>query len=120
MAPPGADGQRWSRASQHEQLWEPPHHSPCALSYGAPSGSFAANSAWLVIAALAHNLLRWTALLGGLASANIVAKTVRRYLVLAGRLTRSGRRDTLHLPKQWPRQRAFLAALRRIRLIAIC
>jgi hypothetical protein len=29
-----------------------------------PSGRFAANAAWTVIAALAHNLLRWTGALG--------------------------------------------------------
>ena len=87
----------------------------------APSGKFMANSAWLVIAALAHNLLRWTALIGGLAPATVVAKTVRRrYLALPGRLTRSGRRTTLHLPRRWPRQRAFLAALGRIRAVTLC
>lgn len=87
----------------------------------APSGRFAANSAWLVMAALAHNLLRWTTLIGGLAPGTIVAKTVRRrYLTLPGRLTRSGRRATLHLPKRWPRQRAVLAALARIRAVALC
>jgi hypothetical protein len=87
----------------------------------APSGRFAANSAWLVISALAHNLLRWTTLIGGLAHATIVAKTVRRrYLTLPGRLTQSGRRATLHLPRRWLRQRGFLAALARIRAIALC
>ena len=29
-----------------------------------PSGRFFANAAWTVIAALAHNLLRWTTLIG--------------------------------------------------------
>jgi hypothetical protein len=29
-----------------------------------PSGQFFANAAWLVCAALAHNLIRWTAMLG--------------------------------------------------------
>jgi DDE family transposase len=29
-----------------------------------PSGRFAANAAWLLAATLAHNLLRWTAILG--------------------------------------------------------
>ena len=87
----------------------------------APSGKFNANAAWLVIAALAHNLLRWTALIGGLAQATVVAKTVRRrYVALPGRLTRSARRQTLHLPRRWPRPGAFLAALARIRAIALC
>jgi len=87
----------------------------------APSGKFMANSAWLVIAALAHNLLRWTTLIGGLAPGAVVAKTIRRrYLALPGRLTHSARRTTLHLPSRWPRQRAFLRALDRIRAIALC
>jgi hypothetical protein len=87
----------------------------------APSGNFAANSAWLVVAALAHNLLRWTTLIGGLAPGTVVAKTVRRrYLTLPGRLTRSARRTTLHLPKRWPRPRAFTAALSSIRAVALC
>ena len=86
----------------------------------APSGKFAANSAWLVIAALAHNLLRWTTLIGGLTPGTIVAKTIRRrYLTLPGRLTRSARRTTLHLPTRWPRQRAFAATLARIRAVAL-
>lgn len=52
----------------------------------APSGKFFANSAWLVIAALAHNLLRWTAAIGGLATGPLVAKTIRRrHLDLPGR-----------------------------------
>ena len=29
-----------------------------------PSGKFAANAAWLLIATLAHNLLRWVAAIG--------------------------------------------------------
>lgn len=87
----------------------------------APSGKFTANAAWLVIAALAHNVLRWASLIGGLGPTPVVAKTVRRrYLALPGRLTRSGRRTMLHLPNRWPRQRAFLAALARIRAIALC
>jgi hypothetical protein len=87
----------------------------------APSANFAANSAWLVVAALAHNLLRWTTLIGGVAPGTVVAKTVRRrYLALPGRITRSARRTTLHLPKRWPRQRAFTAALSRIRAVALC
>ena len=86
----------------------------------APSGKFFANSAWLVIAAFAHNLLRWTTLIGGLATGPIVAKTTRRrYLTLPGRLTRSARHTTLHLATRWPRQRAFTAALARIRAVVL-
>jgi hypothetical protein len=67
------------------------------LKHGAglrhcPSGVFLANAAWLVLATLAHNLLRWVATIG-LGSADLmVAKTLRRRLLhLPGRLTRSAR-----------------------------
>jgi hypothetical protein len=81
-----------------------------------PSGKFFANSAWAVIATLAHNLLRWIAALGLRHDGPIVAKTIRRrYLTLPGRLTRSARRRTLHLPARWPWQRSFEDALTRLR-----
>ena len=65
-----------------------------------PSGKFAANAAWLVIATLAHNLLRWVAAIGlGARQELVVTKTLRRTLLnLPGRLTRSARRLILHLP----------------------
>jgi hypothetical protein len=81
-----------------------------------PSGNFFANSAWAVIATLAHNILRWIAALGLRIDGPIVAKTIRRrYLTLPGRLTRSARRHTLHLPARWPWQRNFDDALARLR-----
>jgi hypothetical protein len=81
-----------------------------------PSGKFFANSAWAVIATLAHNILRWIATLGLRHDGPIVAKTIRRrYLTLPGRLTRSARRQTLHLPARWPWQRTFDDALVRLR-----
>jgi hypothetical protein len=68
-----------------------------------PSGVLLANAAWLVIAALAHNLLRWVATVGLGTTGQVVAKTLRRHLlVLPGRLTRSARRRLLHLPCDWP------------------
>jgi hypothetical protein len=86
----------------------------------APSGRFFANAAWLVIAALAHNLLRWTAAMGLGVRGLVVAKTLRRrYITIPGRLTRSARRDTLHLPACWPRRRPFLAALEHVRAIRL-
>jgi len=58
-----------------------------------PSGRFFANAAWVVLAALAHNLLRWVAALGLAIEGLVVAKTIpRRFLALPGRLTRSARR----------------------------
>jgi hypothetical protein len=85
-----------------------------------PSGQFAANSAWLLAATLAHNLLRWTATLGlGVREQQTVAKTLRRTLLaLPGRLTRSARRWTLHLPAGWPWAHSFAMALARLRCIS--
>jgi hypothetical protein len=84
-----------------------------------PSGRFAANAAWLLAATLAHNLLRWTASLGlGVRDQQTVAKTLRRTLLhLPGRLTRSARRWTLHLPSGWPWAHSFRMALARLRCI---
>jgi Transposase DDE domain group 1 len=83
-----------------------------------PSGRFNANAAWLVLTALVHNLLRWVASLGLRLSGLVVAKTIRRrYLSLPGRMTRSGRVDTLHLPTRWPWRDALLAALVRLRAL---
>jgi hypothetical protein len=81
-----------------------------------PSGQFNANGAWTVIACLAHNLARWTSLLGLGDPTPRAARTLRRRLLaLPGRLTRSARRWTLHLPARWPWQHDFLRALTRIR-----
>jgi hypothetical protein len=47
-----------------------------------PSGKFGANAAWLLIATLAHNLLRWVAAIGlGVCGELVVAKTLRRTLL---------------------------------------
>jgi hypothetical protein len=81
-----------------------------------PSGVFNANAGWLVLATLAHKLLRWTTRLGGSTAGPVVAKTLRRrYLTIPGRITRSARRTTLHLPTRWPWRDAFTAALSRLR-----
>ena len=83
-----------------------------------PSGRFYANAAWAVIAALAHNLLRWTSVIGLPGQTIRAARTVRRRLLgLPGRLTRSARRWTLHLPARWPWQHDFIHALARIRAL---
>jgi len=84
-----------------------------------PSGRFFANAAWLVLVTLAHNLIRWTATLGlGARDELVVAKTQRRTLLaMPGRLTRSARRFTLHLPARWPWAHSFVMALARLRCI---
>ena len=77
------------------------------LKYGVglnhlPSGRFAANAAWLAVQVLAHNLARWT---GRIALREAVATTKtlrRRFFSMAGRITRSARRLTLHLPRAGP------------------
>jgi hypothetical protein len=83
-----------------------------------PSGRFNANAAWTVIACLAHNLLRWTSLIGLPGTTVRTARTVRRRLLaLPGRLTTSARRWTLHLPARWPWEHDFIRALARIRAL---
>ena len=84
------------------------------LKYGVglnhmPSGRFAANAAWLAIQVMAHNLARWTARTG-LGEQVVTTKTLRRrFFSLAGRITRSARRLTLHLPQRWPWETQFSA-----------
>jgi Transposase DDE domain group 1 len=81
-----------------------------------PCGQFHANSAWTVIAALSHNLLRWTELIGLPGRVTSAARTLRRRLLaLPGRLTLHAGAWTLHLPARWPWQHDFTAALGRIR-----
>jgi len=80
-----------------------------------PSGSFAANSAWLVLAAIAFNLTRAAGALASNVHAKATTATLRRQLInVAARVTRSARRATLRLPTAWPWatawQRLFTAA----------
>jgi hypothetical protein len=83
-----------------------------------PSGKFLANSAWTVIAALAHNLLRWTTLIGLPGTTIPTARTVRRRLLsVPGRITRTARQITLRMPARWPWDHQFLTALARLRAI---
>ena len=92
------------------------------LRYGVglnhlPSGRFPANAAWLAVQVIAHNLARWTARIG-LSQPAVTTKTLRRrFFSLAGRLARSARRLTLHLPQRWPWQNQFSGALARLRAL---
>ena len=102
------------------------------LKYGVglnhlPSGRFAANAAWLAVQSLprtrygvlAHNLTRWTVRLG-LGEQVVTTKTLRRrFFSMAGRLTRSARRLTLHLPRGWPWAEQATLALARLRAIPL-
>ena len=86
-----------------------------------PSGRFGANAAWLALGALAHNLARWAARLGKItegAGPIVLATLRRRYIAVPGHLSRSGRRTTLHLAKDWPWAKGFLAALSALRELA--
>ncbi len=85
-----------------------------------PSGHFSANAAWLVCAALAHDLIRWTAMLGGITSEEqlTVARTVRtRFLSVPGRLVSRSGRPTLRTPLEWPWAGAFERALTLLRAL---
>jgi hypothetical protein len=94
------------------------------LKYGVglnhmPSGRFGANAAWLGINVVAHNLARWTSRLG-LGESLIATDTLRRrHLRTPGRLTRSARRLTLHLPTHWPWAERFNASLANLRSVVL-
>ena len=84
-----------------------------------PSGRFAANGAWLAVQVMAHNLARWTARIG-LGERTVTTKTLRRRVfALVGRITRSARRLTLHLPRRWPWESQFTRALARLRALPL-
>ena len=70
-----------------------------------PSGSFAANSAWLVLAAIAFNLTRAAGTLASVFHTKATTATIRRQLIaVPARLASSARRLVMHLPTDWPWQ----------------
>lgn len=78
-----------------------------------PSGRFGANSAWILCAAIAHNLLRATGVLAGATNAVARGATLRRRIVnIPARLARPQRRPVLHLPTHWPWTDHWLALWR--------
>ena len=73
-----------------------------------PSGSFTANSAWLVCASMAFNLTRSAGVLASAFHAKATTGTIRAQLInVPGRLARSARRLVLHLPTGWPWETAW-------------
>jgi hypothetical protein len=95
------------------------------LKYGMglnhmPSGRFGANGAWLAFNVMAHNLTRWVEAIGLHEAPPMTTKTMRRRpLRVPGRLTRSGRRSSLHLPTHWPWAAQFQEALRLVRAVPL-
>lgn len=70
-----------------------------------PSGKYAANAAWLVLAVIAHNLTRAAAVIADPAGKlrRAVTATIRRTLIgVPARIARSARKLRLHLPERWP------------------
>ena len=85
-----------------------------------PSGRFHANGAWLCCAALAHNLMRWTAILGQPTPTQqrIVARTVRHQLiVMPARLVNRAGNPTLRGPLNWPWRHWFTRRLTALRAL---
>jgi hypothetical protein len=81
-----------------------------------PSGNFMANSAWLVLAAIAFNLTRTAGALASIFHAKATTATIRAQLInVAARITRFARRSCLRLPTAWPWaaawQQLFTAAI---------
>jgi hypothetical protein len=75
-----------------------------------PSGRFGANSAWVLCAAIAHNLLRAAGMLTGDRHARARGSTLRRKIVnVPARLARPQHRPILHLPTHWPWSKSWLA-----------
>jgi hypothetical protein len=73
-----------------------------------PSGRFAANSAWLVLAAMAFNLTRAAGALASAFHARATTGTIRTQLIaVPARLARSARRLRLHLPRNWTWEQAW-------------
>ena len=73
-----------------------------------PSGHFAANSAWLVCAAMAFNLTRAAGSVASTFHAKATTGTIRAQLInVPARLAKSARKLTLHMPEHWPWEPAW-------------
>ena len=86
-----------------------------------PSGDFSANAAWMCCAVLAHNLIRWSANLGGLVEEDtlVVAATLRtRYFAVPARLVNRSGTPTLRGPTLWPWALSFTRALTSLRAVS--
>lgn len=80
-----------------------------------PSGVFAANAAWLVLAVIAFNLTRAAGTVAAPDLARATTATLRRTLVtVPARVATSARRITVHLPQDWPWETAWTALFDRV------
>ncbi len=85
-----------------------------------PSGRFNANGAWLALAMLAHNLIRWADTITTGTPRLITGGTIRRTLIATpGRISSSARRLTLHLPTRWPWAKHVTSMLDQLRTIKL-
>lgn len=83
-----------------------------------PSAKFAANAAWFSLAAMAHNLARWTLAAAGTEWARATTQTLRDKLVsMPARLVHTARRLKLRAPTNWPWKGAYHRALTTIAAI---
>ncbi len=93
--------------SRHHRQPSTPTSATGPLAH-LPSGSFAANAAWLACATMAFNLTRAAGALASVFHAKATTATIRAQLVnVPARLARSARRLTLHLPRGWPWKSAW-------------
>lgn len=91
------------------------------LKHGAgaihmPSGSFNANATWLMATVMAHNLVRWTQILGNPDSdTTVTLPTFRTRIVsIPGRIVNRSGNTVLRLPKRWPFQEQFATIITNI------
>ena len=85
-----------------------------------PSGKFDANSAWLVHAVLAHNLMRQVSYLGEITpnESMVIARSFRNHFIsLVGRLVNRSGKITLRTPARWPWAKSFMKALITLRAL---
>jgi hypothetical protein len=73
-----------------------------------PSGQFSANTAWAIMTAVTHNLLRAAGTVADQTMAVARGATLRRHLInVPARAARPQGRPVLHLPMHWPRAKQW-------------
>ena len=106
------------------------HHAVCELAIRdlkdsgglahLPSGRFAANQAWLLCAALAHNLYRWIAILGRTQPSGrlVRGRTIRtRIFGIPARVVNHSGQPILRLPARWPWAHTYQTTLANLRAL---